>query len=804
MMDALVQDIRYGIRQLFRQRGSSMVAVMTLALGIGVSTSIFSVIDATMLRPLPYPDPEQLVIISPEEVQNDGLLASPSPSMEDMRKWQAAGDVFAAVAGWGDARARIADGPEPARLEVLQFTEDYLSIHGIAPAIGRDFLRQDTEPDAPLVALLGYGYWQSRYAGRRDVLGETVRLDAEVATIVGVLPSWFNANTPVSIPLRISPKEYSHRGTGRVSVLARLRPDVTIEQARARLSARMTAAPRPDGTLPEVRAVRASVRSELESATSGYRTTVSVLAGAVGLILLIAVVNVAGLLLARGASRQSELAVRASIGARRSRLVRQLLTESVVLALPGAALGVLLAWLSLDAIVANIPLSLPSNSPVTLNVRVLLATAALLVPTALLFGLVPAIRLSAVRIGSMLARGGRPGGSSLSRRGSQALIAAEIALAVVLVAGAGLMIRSSLRIAAVDLGFNPDGLMTMQVLPLERNPSAHEDYYSALLQQIRTIPGVSSAGLVDNFALGGRTRYSMVSVGGKSIRTTIFEVMPGYFETIGARPRHGRMLTPDDLGSGFRGTVINESAARAMFPDGPAVGRTFTYARRDTDGRPWTVLGVIADLRHRGPLDPRSHNEPQVFFPFEPSEFLDLSRAMVIVIRPSGSVPRLAEQLRQVAQSIGPRVLVEQIRSADDWFGDRVITPRRRTVLLGLLGGLGLVLALVGVFGMTAYTVTRRTAEIGVRMAFGARPSQVVLTMVRDAAVPIAAGTVLGVAGAALTTRTIESFLFQTAPTDPVTLAAVAVALAIAGCLAALVPALRAAKVDPATSLRAE
>ncbi|HSC29183.1 MAG TPA: ABC transporter permease [Vicinamibacterales bacterium] len=798
-MDALIQDIRYGIRQLFRQRGSSLVAVLTLALGIGVSSAIFSLIDATMLRPLPYPDPWQLVTLGPEEGRPDGRVSRPTPSMEDLRTWQAASDVFTAVAGSGSAfRGRIVEGPEPERIQVQHFTEDYLSMHGVAPLIGRDFVREDCDVGAPLVALLGYGYWQSHYGGRQDVIGESVRLDTEIATIVGVLPAWFNATTPLSIPLRIAPDEYSRRGTGRVSVYARLRPDVSIERARAQLSARMPSRPLPDGS---VREVGVWVSSRLESSLSRYRTTVNVLAGAVGLILLIACVNVAGLLLARGAARQPELAVRASLGAGRGRLIRQLLTESVVLAVPGGALGVLLAWLSLDALVANIPLSLPSNSPVTLNLTVMAATAALLVPTSLLFGLAPAIRLSRIRIGQALARGGRQAGSSLPRRGSQLLIGAEVALAVVLVAGAGLMIRSFVRITAVDLGFRPDGLLTMEVLPLDRNPAAHKEYYSALLQQLRTIPGVSSAGLVDNFPLGGGTAYSSVSVAGTSTGTTVFEAMPGYFETIGATLRDGRLPTDADYASGFRGVVINDSAAREMFPDGPAVGRELTRAGRDP--RTWTVLGVIADLRHGGPLDTRNEGQPQVYFPLEPTEF-DLNQAMLVVVRPSGSVPGLGDRLRRVALSIGPRVLVERIRTGHDWFGDRVITPRRRTVLLGLLGGLGLTLALVGVFGMTAYAVTRRTTEIGVRMAFGARPGQVVRAIVRDSAVPIAAGTALGVGGALLATRVIESFLFETAPTDPVTLAAVALMLASAGCLAALVPALRAAKVDPVASLRAE
>ena len=382
------------------------------------------------------------------------------------------------------------------------------------------------------------------------------------------------------------------------------------------------------------------------------------------------------------------------------------------------------------------------------------------------------------------------------------LIAAEVALAVVLVVAAGLMIRSFARIGAVDLGFNPNGLVTMQVLPLDRVLGAHKEYYTALLQRVRTIPGIASAGrLVDNFVLGGGTSYTGVTVAGTSTGVSVFDVMPGYFETIGATLRGGRLLTAADYASGFRGVVINESAARELFPDGLAVGRELT--RSGSEAQPWTVLGVIADLRHGGPLDTRNQNQPQVFFPFEPTEN-DLNQAMMIVVRPSDDLPVLADELRRVAQSIGPRVLVERIRSADDWFDDRVITPRRRTVLLGLLGGLGLVLAVVGVLGMTAYAVARRTAEIGVQMALGARPNQVVRTIVRDSVVSIGAGTVLGVGGALLATRVIESFLFETAPNDPGTLAAVVVILATVACAAAFVPALRATKIDPVSSLRVE
>lgn len=308
-------------------------------------------------------------------------------------------------------------------------------------------------------------------------------------------------------------------------------------------------------------------------------------------------------------------------------------------------------------------------------------------------------------------------------------------------------------------------------------------------------------GLVDNFPLGGTTSYSDLTAEGKSRFTSIFDALPGYLETLGVPLRQGRLLTEAEYVSGFRGVVLNESAARALFPDGGAVGRTVL---RLGVGEPWTVIGVVGDLRHGGPLSTldRDQERLQAFFPLAPSE--DDNQAMTVVVRTAVDTAGLADQLRRTALSIGPRVLIERIRSADDLFAERVITPRRRTVLLGLLGSLGLALALVGVFGMTAFAVTRRTAEIGVRMAFGARPAQVVRTIVADSALPIAIGLVAGVGGAMLATRTIESFLFQTTRNDPLTLAAVAALLGVSGCIAATVPAMRAAKVDPASSLRAE
>jgi predicted permease len=809
-METLWQDVRYTVRLLRKQPGFSLVAILTLALGIGASTAIFSVIDAALLRPLPYPNPEQLVDVNVAAVRPDGSTSSPMPSMDDLRHWESNDEVFSSVAGWGRAPyGVVAGGAEPERVSTYDITEDYLALHGVAPLIGRDFSLYDLRTAAHPVVMLGHGYWQRRFGGRDDVIGETIRYDDTVATIVGVAPPGFYADTPLFRPLQIRPDWVSLRGTGRVSVIGRLRPGLTIEQATERLSAAMPPLILRDGSQREV---RVELRSRLDSTIGRYETTVFVLSGAVGLILLIACVNVAGLLLGRGAVRQSELAVRASLGAGRLRIVRQLLTESVVLASAGGAAGLLIAWLSLDALVANIPMALPDNAPVRLNGTVLTATAGLAVATALVFGLMPAIRLSRVDLSPTLARAGRRHGSALSRRGGQFMIAAEVALAVVLMAGAGLMIRSFARIAAVDLGFDPDGLVTMEVTVLEPTAEAERAYYVQLLRAIRAIQGVDAVGGINNFHLGGSTTYSSVQANGESTGANPFEILPGYFEALGLRVRQGRLPTDVDYAAAARFVVLSEKAARAIFPDGAAAGRE---VRRPGEDEPFTVAAVVADVRHGGPFGDVERVTNQVYFPLTPAEAYQErarssnfvpppARATTVVLRTLQRIPDLAGRLRRTAESIGPRVLVERVRTGNDWFGDRVVTPRRRTVLLSLLGGLGLVLAVVGVFGMTAYAVSRRTQEIGVRLVFGASPGEVVGRMLRDSAIPVLLGASVGLAGAALATRAIASFLFETDPIDAPTFAVVALVLVTAGCLAAWLPARRAALVDPVTALRAE
>jgi putative ABC transport system permease protein len=791
VMETVIQDARYGLRLLWTQRIFSLVAILTLALGIGMSTAVFSVIDAAMLRPLPYPHPEQLVNVSIEEPQTDGRKLRLAPSGDDVTAMRASGRVFADLAFWRNIFVPpIAEGPQPERLRGMEINDEYLGVYGASPIIGRGIERADTQPDAPDVMLLGYDYWQTHFGGKPDVLGRTVHFDDGAATIVGVLPATIGREIAIWRPLQMTPLLASLRGSG-ASIYGRLRPGMTLDQAQRDLTGLLAHQPnvRPGQSV--------KMYSLLDRTIASYQTTVNVLASAVGLVLLIACVNVAGLLLARGTTRLSEFAIRASIGAGRARLIRQLLTESLVLSVLGGMAGVALAWWSLDAIVANIPMTLPSNAAPTINVSVLTFSAGLSLLTSVVFGLAPALRLSRTGVSGALASGSRHAGSPLTRRGSQVLIGAEVAMAVVLLAGAGLMIRSLDRMLAVDLGFDPDRFVTLETETVDPAPATLAQYYPALAAAIRTLPGVAAVGAVNDLPLiGGRTFVVVTTDGGIHSGITVRQVLPGYFEAIGLPLRAGRTPLDIDRASGRHVVVVNEAAAKLLYPSDSPLGHRLDLAKQAAE-----VIGVVGDVRFEGPLRP---GVPEVFRIFDPVNDPHPPRSMVVVVRPSGDLRGLPVLLRQAALGVGPRVLVDHIRTGRDLLAEDVVRPRQRTVLLSLLGGLGLLLSLVGVFGMTAYAVARRTQEIGVRMALGAQPGDVVLTMVHDAVVPIAAGIAVGLGGAMFATRVIATFLFNTTPTDPATLVAVVLTLAVAAGVAAWLPARRAARVDPVQALRAE
>ncbi len=533
--------------------------------------------------------------------------------------------------------------------------------------------------------------------------------------------------------------------------------------------------------------------------TDGFGATIRTLAMAVGLILLIACVNVAGLMLARGATRDVELAIRAAVGAGRGRLFRQLLTESLLLALAGAFAGVLLAYLSLDSLVALIPLSLPANSPVEINTTALAFALGLTVVTALLSGLLPALKLSRAPsvITTMFSVGGRSG-APMSKRAGQWLIGVEVALALVLMTGAGLILRSFANLVSLDLGFDGANVLTFEVEPLDRLAPLRRDYYTSLADALRRAPEVASAGAIDQHALnGGGAHYFPITDTGARIGGPQHTVLPGYLEAMGVRPLAGRLLEDADRVTGDA-VVINDTASRQFF-GGNALGETLRFSSKDP--RHMRIVGVVPNVRHGGP---HARVQPTIYMLPDPNSRGTSSLRMAMVMRLRDGASLSLERLKQTAESVGPRVLVGAARPAVALLSEQVATSRHRMLLLTMLGLFGLLLTLVGIFSMTAYAVARRKREIGVRVAIGARPAQVVAVMIRDAVWPVAFGLVAGLAGTYYATRIITSFLFQTTPHDPATLVTVVALLGIAACLAAWLPARRAASIDPVAALRAE
>lgn len=790
-MESFRQDVRLAIRLLRKQPGFSLLAIATLAVGIGLSTALFSVLDAAFIRPLPYPDPEQLVSINIEQRQPDGEAFLIGPSVRDVTDWKQHGAVFSHLGTFRNdfTRPLILEGDEPQRILAQRITKDYFPLYGVSPQIGRNFTDEEYDHGASDVVIIGHDLWQTRFGGDPGVAGTTIRLNGEPATIVGVLPQSFYAKTKLWRPFDTAAHAFGkQRGSG-ASTHGRLRAGMTLAEAEAVLTAVAERGGQPGAV---------KLTSLYESATKTNKLTARVIGYGVGLVLLLACVNVAGLLLARGAVRRPEMAVRASLGAGRWRLIRQLLTESLLLAVCAAAVGLVLAWWSLDVLVANTPMSMPANAPVEINLKALGFAILIATATALLVGLVPAWRVSRTTVTDTLSRASRRHGSALSRRGGQALIGIEVAVAVVLVAGAALMVQSFSRVLAVDLGFDPNRAIAIDVSPAVSTLDAHRQYYPALVEKLAAHPAVEWAGAVDAPPLLGGSTFTQAKVGGVSRRITLRRFVGAYHHATGFTLKQGKFPEQASSGGGLPPAVVSEMAIRTIFDGTSPVGQTI-----EVGNVAHVVVAVSGEVKHQGPLWTRESGAAEVFAPaFLAAE--ERPRPLTVIVRQREGASLPHSFLREAVQDSGQRAVLQTIKPGSTWLDSAVVTPRRRAVLLGLLGSLGLVLALVGIFGVTAYAVARRTQEIGVRMAFGASHRNVVGVIVRDASWPVVIGVAAGLLGSWWATQLIQSFLFRTEPRDLTTFAAVALLLAAAAVLAAWLPARRAARVDPIVALRAE
>ncbi|HEY2377655.1 MAG TPA: ABC transporter permease [Gemmatimonadaceae bacterium] len=804
-MDLLYQDLRYALRALSRSPAFTIAAVLAIALGVGANTAMFSVVNTVLLRELPYRDPQRLVLLWEHNFSSKQLHNSISPA--NFLAWRDATHSFDAMAAWVDTPGSITGGDqEPMSLDVRHISAEVFSILGVKPELGRAFTVAEDDPRAPRVAVISHELWRERFGARASVIGEPFSLGGVQYTIVGVLPNGFRYFTPVQlwVPIRFRTQDRSWSGRY-LKVIARLKAGVSVERADAemRLVAQRRAAEFPQFDANWT----ANAQPLRENLTGDVRTGLLVLLGAVGFLLVIACANVANLMLARASARQKEIAIRASLGATRTRLVRQLLTESVLLSLVASLLGLGLAALGTRAIVALIPASFPAQAitDVGIDGPVLAFTFAIALATGLAFGIVPALNLSRGALHGSLKEGGRSGAGSTrgTARLRAALVVAEVSLAIVLLAGAGLMIRSFAALRHVPLGFEPSHALVAKVsIPTRkyRSDTAQVEFFRELESRIAALPGVRAVGAISFLPLTGERSASDFSVPGRPKPPKGAEpvgdmraVTPGYFQAMGIPIKAGRPLTAADWMGMPDVAVVSETLARTIWPNESAVGKFIDYQWDRQEHV--QIVGVAGDVHHEG-VDKQPFMEiyrPLPQFAYE---------GMTLVVRTAGDPSALATSLRETVHSIDRDQPVGRLETMDELVSTSLGASRLSTMLFGLFGLVGLVLASVGIYGVMSYGVIQRTREFGVRMALGARATDVLVMVVRQGTRLTLIGIVVGLAGAFALTRLMRTLLFGVTPSDPLTFLGIAVLLGAVALLASYLPARRATRVDPVIALR--
>ncbi len=806
-METLWQDLRYGARQLARSPGFTVVAVLTLALGIGATTAIFSIVNAVLLQPLPYQEPEELVAVWTQP-RSQPDTRHPA-SLPDFRDWESQNRVFEGMVAYSYNRFAVS-GPEGADYRRGIFaTSNLLPLLGVDPVIGRPLTPAD---DHEYVVLLGHRLWQERYGGDPTVIGRTLSLNSEPFTIIGVMPQSFRFPTPdIDLWLSLAPV-YAVSGNATIGdwiqdrslhgyrVVARLRPGVSVEQAQVDMQ---TVARRLEEQYPDSNA-RSGVALVLlhTQVVGGVQQALLVLLGAVGFVLLIACLNVANMLLARSSVRAREFAVRRALGANTARLVRQLLSESALLATLGGLLGLFLAVWGVDVLVRLAPAEVPRLESVAVDGWALGFMLVTSLAAGVLVGLAPSWRTHSEDLSQSLRAGDRGATAHAPRRIVRSLLVlSELALAVVLLAGAGLMLRSLGRLLAVDPGFRPDRLLTLSVaLTLNRyqQPEQQVAFFEELLARIQRLPGVEAAGACNSLPPNmiqrgsGFTIEGQPVVPGQSPSALFFPITPDYLRALGAKLREGRFFSESDTAAAPTVVLVNETLVRDHFRAQSPLGK-----RIQLDGRLRTIVGVVADVKYQGLHSPAG---PQIYVPFAQSPF----PGMYIAIRTRTDPNALSGSVREAITSMDPEIAPTRVRSMDEVIHQSVAEPRFRSLLLVGFAGLALALAAVGIYGVISYTASQRTHEMGVRLALGARPGDIVRLVVKEGMRLAAAGIGIGLAGALVFTRFLGSLLFEVTPTDPVTLVGVALLLAMVALLACWVPARRAARVDPMVALHYE
>jgi len=810
MTKSLLRDITHGLRTLRKNPGFAALAILTLALGIGATTAAFSLVNAVLLRALPYRDPQRLVFLFEPVPRFPGVpLEAFGPFNAEFYTWQNQSRSFANLALFTNDRLNLSVNGNALRVAGSRVTGDFFQVLGIAPELGRAVAADDDQPGKGQVAVISYALWQSRFGSDRGVLGKELLLDARPYRIIGVMPAGFvfphgtesldtiGKATDVWVPWAMTPQERASWEDGSGNAIGRLRPGVPLRQAHAEMSAIST---RLDSLrMPPFQGAQSVVRPFDVSITGASRRALVIFLAAVFLVLLIACSNVASLVLARASGRTLEMGVRTALGASRLRLVRQLLAESLCLAAAGGILGTLAAFVAIRLLVDFHPANIPRLEETSVDWRVLLFAVCASLATALLFGLIPALSASRCNLSEVLKSSGSRTVKGAAGRLQRALTIAEVALTFVLLAGSGLLIRSFLKLQSVDKGFIPSATVTMSIqLDARYNlPERQQAFFRNLIDRAGALPGVEAAAAINYLPLGGgESVISGLEVEGRlADEKTLFEnrsITPRYFAAMRIPLLGGRVFTDDDAAGRPPVAIVSRSFARRYLPGRDAVGKSLRYG-----GSTKQIVGVVSDVRH---MSLEATPPMQVYVPLWQSGANPAS----VVVRTSLAPDRVASDMRTLVRSLDPAVAVDDVRTMSQLVSGAAAERRFQTLLVTAFGCLALLLSLVGLYALMSYSVERRTAEIGIRMALGAQRSSVMRLVLRQGAALAIAGIALGIACAWVLTRSIASLLFEVQPTDALTFCGAAILFCAVALAACYVPARRATRVDPMVALRYE
>lgn len=815
-MKNLLQDLQYALRLFQKKPGFILIAVLTLGLGIGANTAVFSVVNAFLLRPLPYKEPDRLIVIQRTPVAAKSRSVYSYPVFNEVGEQAQTLDGVTAFA-YRQLTLDSPDGPETVLGSTV--TSNFFSVVGVAPLLGRAFLPGDDEPNKPRLVMLSHGLWQRRFGADPKVIGQTVRADQETIEIIGVMPPEFKADLVPNLPkvefwasLNPNPRMMVAKNVRWLTLIARLKPATALVQAQAELGVIAERIRQSNGQSTQNvgnNDIALSAITVKDFFVGDAQKPLLVLLGAVGFVLLIACVNVANLLLAHGVGRQKEMAIRAVLGANRRRLVSQMLTESLLLALTGGLLGLLLVTWLLKVIIWLTPNWMTRMEEINLDRRVFLFTLAASLLTGLLFGLLPSLHASKIDLHSTL-KSATATASGALRGFRSLLVIAEVALAVILLVGAGLMINSFRRLTNVDVGFKAENVLSLQLTMLARTQASEQAAFGQeVLTRVEGLPGVREAALIDSLPVAsGSSQSEKRSVllegplaGNPDAEITLeyHWATPGYFQTMGLRLLRGRFLTDADTAGTQPVVVVSQQLAKQAWPGEDPIGKRLLLGQAENQ-RP-TVIGVVTDVRRYG-----QEPSPNFYSPFG-QHYSSINHSLVgrlLVIRTATDPLDLAAAVREQIMAIDRRVVIDQVTTLEERLSNTVAQPRFYAVLLGWFAAMGMLLSVIGLYGVISYSVNQMTREVGIRLALGAERRDILTLVVGHGLVLTVIGLVVGLAGALALSRLLQSLLFGVTATDPATYVIVSVLLLLTALLACYLPARRATKIDPMVALRYE